>query len=368
MPVITAPHEFNEAELFVDLEPVFGRSLFLKCEGFNFAGSIKIKAATQMVANAERDGVLKSNSILIESSSGNLGVALSMLAASKGYRFVCVTDARCNPSSMRLMQALGAEVKVIEEPDPEGGFLKARIDYVRSCTEVDDRYVWLNQYSNPGNWQAHYGTTAPSIASSFPELDVLFVGAGTTGTLMGCARYFKGWHRPVKVVAIDAVGSSTFGTAPGRRMIPGLGTSVRPDMLDESYIDDVVHVEEEDTIRACHQLARAGYVFGGSTGTVVSGALSWLARHPEARPTAVTIAPDLGERYLDTVYESRWIHDCYGEDVATGVASAAQSPIERAESRGSVLGPLPQKPEPTPALGSLDTFDPDRTGEVFVDV
>ncbi len=366
MPVITAPHQFNEAELFVDLEPVFGRSLFLKCEGFNFAGSIKIKAATEMVAAAERDGLLKPNSILIESSSGNLGVALSMIAASKGYRFVCVTDARCNPSAMRLMKALGAEVKVMEEPHPEGGFLKARIDYVESCVVLDERYVWLNQYANPGNWRAHYRTTAPSIASSFPELDVLFVGAGTTGTLMGCARFFKEWHRPVRVVAIDAVGSTTFGTAAGRRMIPGLGTSVRPEMLDESYIDDVVHVEESDTIRACHRLARAGYIFGGSTGTVVSGAMAWLERHPGYNPTAVTIAPDLGERYLDTVYETGWIHDCYGEDVATGVAKASPSPIEQAQSRGSVLGPLPTRPEPNPIWDPVG--DADRTGEVFVDV
>ena len=166
MPVIAAPHEFNEAELFVDLESIFGHQLFLKCEGFNFAGSIKLKAATEMVEAAERDGVLSPRSILIESSSGNLGVALSMLAASKGYRFVCVTDARCNPSSLRLMEALGAEVHMIEKPADPGGFLGARIDYVRARTEADSRYVWLNQYANPGNWRAHFGTTAPSIASS----------------------------------------------------------------------------------------------------------------------------------------------------------------------------------------------------------
>ena len=93
---------------------------------------------------------------------------------------------------------------------------------------------------------------------------------------MGCARYFREWHRPVRVVAVETVGSVTFGGPPGRRMIPGLGTSVRPPMLDESYVDEVVRVEEADTIRACHRLAGTGFLFGGSTGTVVSGALSWL--------------------------------------------------------------------------------------------
>jgi N-(2-amino-2-carboxyethyl)-L-glutamate synthase len=324
VPVISVPHHFNEDELYVDLRSIFERSLFLKCEGFNFAGSIKLKAAKEMVDAAERDGVLKPGSILVESSSGNLGVALSMLAASKGYQFLCVTDSRCNLSTRRLMEALGSHVHIIAEPDPVGGFLGARIDFVRALCATDDRYVWLNQYSNPGNWMAHYLTTAPAIARQFPDLDVLFVGAGTTGTLMGCARYFSEWHRQVRVVAVDSVGSVTFGGPPGRRMIPGLGTSIRPPLLDESYLDDVVRVEEADTIRACHRMARSGFLFGGSTGTVVSGAMEWLARHDDDRDlTAVAIAPDLGERYLDTVYQTNWIEGLYGTDVLSSVESDA---------------------------------------------
>jgi cysteine synthase A len=326
MPVISVPHHFNEDELYVDLRSIFERSLFLKCEGFNFAGSIKLKAAKEMVDAAERDGVLKPGSILVESSSGNLGVALSMLAASKGYQFLCVTDSRCNLSTRRLMEALGTHVHVIAEPDPVGGFLGARIDFVRALCATDDRYVWLNQYTNPGNWMAHYLTTAPAIARQFPDLDVLFVGAGTTGTLMGCARYFSEWHRQVRVVAVDSVGSVTFGGAPGRRMIPGLGTSIRPPLLDETYLDDVVLVEEADTIRACHRMARSGFLFGGSTGTVVSGAMEWLDRHDDDRDlTAVAIAPDLGERYLDTVYQTNWIEGLYGTDLLSSVEPDAVS-------------------------------------------
>jgi cysteine synthase A len=311
--VISVPQDFNVEGLYVDLRSVFGHSLFLKCEGFNFAGSIKLKAATEMVEAAERDGVLLPGSVLVESSSGNLGVALAMIAASKGYRFVCVTDSRCNLSTRRLMEALGGQVHIVVEPAVVGGLLGARMDYVRALCASDDRYVWLNQYTNPNSWKAHYRTTAPAIAGEFPGLDVLFVGAGTTGTLMGCARY-----RPVRVVAVDAVGSVTFGGAPGRRMIPGLGTSVRPDLLDESYVDEVVCVEEADTIRACHRLARSGFLFGGSTGTVVSGAVDWLAQHDARELTAVAIAPDLGERYLDTLYQSNWVQGLYGDDVLRG--------------------------------------------------
>jgi 2,3-diaminopropionate biosynthesis protein SbnA len=326
VPIISTPQGFNEEELYVDLEPTFGHSVFLKCEGFNFAGSIKLKAASEMIEAAERDGILTPGSVLIESSSGNLGVALSMIAASKGYGFLCVTDSRCNLSTRRLMQAFGSRVHIITEPDPIGGLLGARINYVRSLCASDDRYVWLNQYANPQNWKAHYRSTAPAIARQFPQLDVLFVGAGTCGTLMGCARYFREWHRRIRVVAVETVGSVTFGGPPGRRMIPGLGTSVRPPMLDESYVDEVVRVEEADTIRACHRLAATGFLFGGSTGTVVSGAMGWLTQHGSHDLTAVAIAPDFGERYLDTVYQANWVMDLYGEDVLSSDELTTASP------------------------------------------
>jgi N-(2-amino-2-carboxyethyl)-L-glutamate synthase len=241
-----------------------------------------------------------------------------MIAASKGYGFLCVTDVRCNPASRRLMEALGAKVHVITAAasNSPGGLLGARIDYVREMCASDDRYVWLNQYVNPGNWKSHYRRTGPAIARAFPQLDVLFVGAGTTGTLMGCARYFREWHRPVRIVAVDAAGSVTFGDKPRRRMIPGLGTAVRPAQLDESYVDEVVHVEEPATIRTCHRMAKHGFLFGGSTGTVVRGAIDWLARNDGLDLTAVAIAPDFGERYLDTIYDADWLQEHFGPDVS----------------------------------------------------
>ena len=238
-----------------------------------------------------------------------------MIAGSKGYRFLCVTDSRCNLPTRLLVEALGSQVHVITEPDAKSGFLGARLNYLRELCASDDRYVWLDQYTNPGNWMAHYRTTAPAIARQFPQLDVLFVGAGTTGTLMGCARYFHERHPHVRVVAVDPVGSVSFGAPAGRRMIPGMGMAVRPPLLDESYVDDVIHVEEPDTVRACHRLARSGFLFGGSTGTVVSGATAWLSLHDTREYTAVAIAPDLGERYLDTIYQSNWLVDLYGEAV-----------------------------------------------------
>ncbi|MFE0171842.1 2,3-diaminopropionate biosynthesis protein SbnA [Streptomyces sp. NPDC059002] len=314
MPVIRAPEDFHVEDLYVDLRPAFDVSLYLKCEGFNFAGSIKLKAAASMIAEAEACGDLTAGSVIVESSSGNLGVALSMIAADKGYRFLCVTDTRCNYVTRQLMEAMGAQVHVVTEPHPTSGFLGARLDLVRELCAADDRYVWLNQHANPYNWMAHYRTTAPSIAKAFPELDVLFVGAGTTGTLMGCARYVKDENLPVTVVAVDSVGSVTFGGPPGPRMIPGLGAGVRPQILDESYVDDVVHVPEVEAVRGAHRMAARGFLFGGSTGTVVSGAVDWLSRHRAGEAvTAVAISPDLGERYLDSLYKPGWAADVYGD-------------------------------------------------------
>ncbi|HEX3782012.1 MAG TPA: 2,3-diaminopropionate biosynthesis protein SbnA [Pseudonocardiaceae bacterium] len=313
MPVISYPEEFHAEDLYVDLRSTLGTPLLLKCEGFNFAGSIKLKAAVRMVDGAERAGRLTRDSVLIESSSGNLGVALSMIAASRGYGFVCVTDARCNLAARRLIETFGGQVHMITEPDRDGGLLGARIAYVRRRCEADPNYVWLNQYANPNNWLAHQASTAPAIARRFPNLDVLFVGAGTTGTLMGCARYFREHAPQVTVVAVDSEGSVTFGGPARPRMIPGLGTSVRPALLDESYVDDVVHVAEADAINTCRRLATRGFVFGGSTGTVIAGATGWLSAHRADREvTAVAISPDLGERYLDSVYQQGWVEEIYG--------------------------------------------------------
>ncbi len=330
MKIISAPESFNQDRLFIDLRPVVGHQLYLKVEGMNFAGSVKLKAALEMVLGAEADGTLKSDSVLIESSSGNLGVALAMIAASRGYEFVCVTDNRCNLATRQLIEALGARVHVVTEPTPDRGLLGARQDYVRDQL-ADPRFVQLNQYANPNAWRAHYKTTGPSIIEEFAGVDVVFVGAGTCGTLMGVARYFVENHPHVKVVAVDAVGSVTFGTPAARRMIPGLGTGVRPAHVDEAYLSDIMHIEEPDTVRACHKLAAGGYLFGGSTGTVVSGACSWLEKHdPGGELTAVCLAPDMGERYLDTIYHHNWVESAYGPGLFDQATPAAPEVTEAA--------------------------------------
>lgn len=312
--IISNPWEFTLRDLYIDLRPIAERRVFLKCEGFNFAGSIKLKAAVQLISNKERTGAVQPGSTIVESSSGNMGVALSTVAAARGYHFLCVTDSRCTQAARRQMSALGATLHVIDDLGEHDSYLAARLAHVRALCEAEPDYVWLNQYDNPDNWAAHYETTAQEIAKDFVDLDVLFVGAGTTGTLMGCARYFKENHPSVVIVAVDTVGSRTFGQPSGPRLIPGLGTTIRPGILDASYVDHVVYVTEPDTVRMCRRLARNGFLLGGSTGTVVHGALAWLADAglPEDA-TAVAISPDLGNPYLDTIYDDGWTRASYGQ-------------------------------------------------------
>ena len=308
MTVVSSPDEIVESDLYVDLEPFVGRDLYLKCEGFNFGGSIKLRTAAAMVNAAERDGALTPDSILVESSSGNLGIALSVIAARRRLKFVCVTDRRCNPTALSMMRALGADVVVVDIPSKTGGLLGARKDHVKELCRSDRRFVWLNQYENPANWTAHYEGTAVEIAKDFPDLDVLFVGTGTWGTLMGCIRYFQENMGGARVVAVDSQGSVNLGGESGPRLIPGLGASIPAPAVDLDSIDDTVHVTERDTIRTCRALSSRGFLFGGSTGTVVSGAMEWLGVNDPSRALkSLAIAPDLGERYIDTIYNDQWV-------------------------------------------------------------
>ncbi|MCG8914460.1 2,3-diaminopropionate biosynthesis protein SbnA [Actinokineospora sp. PR83] len=313
--IVSSPCEFTLGDLYVDLTDLVPSALFLKCEGFNFAGSIKLKAAEAMVSDKERSGELRPGGALVESSSGNMGVALAVVAAARGYRFTCVTDDRSTRAARAQISALGAALHVVSDPGRHGSHLAARLALVRELCAADPDLVWLNQYTNPGNWGAHYHSTAEEIAKDFADLDVLFVGAGTTGTLMGCARWFRRNRPSVAVVAVDTAGSTTFGGPPGPRHVPGLGTSVRPAILDESYVDDVVLVAEVDGVRACRELARRGYLLGGSSGTVLHGARTWLEQAGAGAGTmAVAISPDLGHAYAETVYDDGWVAARLGRD------------------------------------------------------
>ncbi len=308
----TVSNIVNESN-YVQLNGFFLKNFFLKLESMNPAGSIKMKTAIGLIDDKEKQGVINKNSVIIESSSGNLGIALSMVAAERGYRFVCVADINTSKHSIKLMEALGTSVVVIDKVDENGGFLGSRIAYIKKILEQDKRYIWLNQYSNSENPETHARTTAPSIAGAFEKIDFIFVGAGTTGTLMGIVKFFKEHSPKTKIIAIDSVGSITFGNKPSKRYIPGLGTSRRPEIYNPNGIHAFEMIDEHETIAMCRYLARSnGLLVGGSTGTVLCGVKRWINCIPPSA-TVVAISPDMGERYLDTIYNDQWVTERFGE-------------------------------------------------------
>ncbi|MDT9002104.1 2,3-diaminopropionate biosynthesis protein SbnA [Paucibacter sp. APW11] len=297
---------------FVKLRGLGLSQLHLKIEALNPSGSIKMKTALGLIGDLEARGCIGPQTILIESSSGSLGVALSIICAERGYRFSCVVDPNTSPQNIKMMKALGAEVTVVDQRDENGGFLATRIAHIGRVVAADPRYIWLNQYANPENPRAHARTTAASILKSFEQVDYLFVGAGTTGTLMGCLQRFSEDSPHTRVIAVDSIGSVTFGTPAGKRFIPGLGTSRRPEIFNPAGLHALELVAEADAIAMCRYLARSnGILAGGSTGTVLAAVYRWRDRMPEDA-CVVAISPDLGERYLDSVYDDAWVRERFG--------------------------------------------------------
>lgn len=290
---------------FITIRGLVDAPVHVKCEALNVAGSIKIKPALEMIESFERSGRLTRGTALIESSSGNLGIALSMITAAKGYPFTCVTDPNATSESIAMMKSFGAQVIIVKEKDAQGGYLGTRIALIEELCRSNSALIWVNQYANPGNWRAHYHTTGPEILQQFPLVDYLFVGVGTGGTFMGCARYLREHSPRTRVVAVDVEGSVTFGAAPGPRRIPGLGTSRRPEIIDETFASDVVYVSERETVQMCRRLVAHGILAGGSTGTALAGILKSATRLKQS-DVVVTIMPDLGAKYIDTIYNDAW--------------------------------------------------------------
>ncbi|WP_237165217.1 2,3-diaminopropionate biosynthesis protein SbnA [Pandoraea vervacti] len=323
--------------VFAAIDNLCPATVHLKLEGLNAAGSIKLKTALQLIDDLEATRRVHADTQIVESSSGNLGVALAMVCANRGYRFVCVTDPNTSRQAVKAMQAVGARVVRVERRDAQGGYLGTRIAWIREQVARDPRWLWINQYANQENWRAHFRWTAPEIFSAYPDVDHLFVGAGTTGTLLGCLHYVRAHRLPTRVVAVDAVGSVTFGGPPGPRRIPGLGTSCRPplcDLPDVELPDAIVHVPEDDTLRMCHTLAKRGLVVGGSTGSVLS-AVQRSALDIAASDTVVAIAPDMGDKYLDTIYDAQWTANAF-PDRRDGASGACSKPASTAVTSSSI--------------------------------
>jgi N-(2-amino-2-carboxyethyl)-L-glutamate synthase len=279
-----------------------------KLELMNPGGSMKDRSARHIVGSGVADGSIPLGSRLVESSSGNFGVAVAMAARLHGLAFTCVVDPHASPANVTIMRGLGADVETVDEPDGAGGYLHTRLARVHEILATTPDTVWINQYANDRNWLAHYHGAGAEIADALIVPPTHLVGAvSTCGSLLGCARRLREAGEPLEVVAADAVGSVIFGGPGGRRELPGLGSSRVPELHSPAEVDRVEAVDDATAAEACRELLATEAIFaGGSTGAVVT-AVRRLVEDVAPPARIVAIFPDRGDRYLDRVWYDAWL-------------------------------------------------------------
>jgi N-(2-amino-2-carboxyethyl)-L-glutamate synthase len=282
-----------------------------KLEFMNPGGSMKDRPARYFIEQGLREGLIRPDTHLIESTSGNLGIALAMLARFYNLSFTCVVDPKISKTNLRIIESLGANVVMVTEPDDQGGYLKTRIRKVKELLETIPNSFWINQYANENNWKAHYYGTGEEIVqqllSNGEEADILVAPVSTTGCIMGTGRRLREKFPHVKVIAVDAVGSVIFGAPPAPRELPGIGSSRVPELLHRDEVDDVIYVNDYESAMGCRELLQKEGIFaGGSSGSVIA-AIKKIIPSLNSYSRIVTIFPDRGDRYIDLVYNNEWL-------------------------------------------------------------
>jgi cysteine synthase B len=266
--------------------------IFAKLEGNNPGGSVKDRPALYMINKAEQSGQLTKDKTILEPTSGNMGIALAMLGASKGYR-VRLTLPECVSTERRhILEAYGAEVILTPARESTDGAIRMAHKILK---DNPDKYFMPNQFANKNNPLAHYETTAPEIFTQTKgRIDAFVTGMGTTGTLMGVSRYLKEKSKDIKIIGIEP--------PPGHAIqgLKNMTESIVPDIYDRSQLDDIITINDEESFEMARRLASEEGIFAGiSSGAAVAGALRVAGGMKSG--TVVTIIPDRGDRYLSTM-------------------------------------------------------------------
>lgn len=291
-------------------------NVYAKVEASNPGGSLKDRPAHNIIKKAFSHGLITANSTIIESSSGNMGIGLAQVCAYYKLRFICVIDAKTTQQNVAILRAFGAEVDLVSRPDPETGeFLGVRIARVRELMQQIPDSFWPNQYSNRANAEAHFETMEEITGALNGKVDYLFCAVSTCGTMSGCGTYIRDHKLHTKLWAVDAVGSVLFGGLRAKRLIPGHGASLIPDLYEPKLKDGHIHVTDLDCVRGCRRLVKEEAILaGGSSGGIVSAFDKIRAQIPE-ESNCVLILPDRGERYLDTIYSDDWVRRHFGDSM-----------------------------------------------------
>jgi cysteine synthase A len=288
--------------------------LFGKLESFNPGGSMKDRPAMNIITQAIESGAIQRDTVVVESSSGNMGIGLSQACAYYGLRFICVVDPKITEQNSRLLKIYGTEVDLVTQVDPQTGeYLQARLNRVKALLLAHKNCFWPNQYANLQNAKSHYQTMEEIVTALDGKVDYLLCATSTFGTLRGCAEYARMNNLKTKIFAVDAVGSVIFGGPKGPRLIPGHGAGVRPELFRSDLADRWTLVTDLDCVVGCRRLAREeAIIAGGSSGGVIS-ALNQMRSSIPSGVNCVVLLADRGERYLDTIYSDTWVRKNFGE-------------------------------------------------------
>lgn len=273
--------------------------ILVKLEYFNPAGSIKDRVALQMIEDAEAEGRISEGAVIIEPTSGNTGIGLAAIAASRGYRAVFVMPETMSIERRKLLLGYGAEIVLTEGAKGMNGAIERANELEK---ELDNALV-LGQFVNPSNPKAHYLTTGPEIwADTEGNVDIFVAGVGTGGTISGTGKYLKEQNQNLKVVAVEPFRSAVLsGEKPGSHGLQGIGAGFIPEVLDTEIYDDISRVTEEDAYETVKLLAKTeGLLVGITSGAALFTAIKEAEKAENAGKTIVAILPDTGERYLST--------------------------------------------------------------------
>lgn len=283
--------------------------LYVKLEGFNPGGSSKDRVAKRVIEYAEKHGKLKPGGTIVESSSGNLAIGLSIVAQMKGYKMICVVDPKISKVNLNIIKAFGAQIHMVDEADEYGNYLKTRLATAQNLAKSIKGAYWPNQYNNPENPEAYIRSLVREIYEDFGDaLDWIVCPVGTAGLITGVAKEMKILNPAVKIMAVDAVGSVIFGGAPGTRRLLGIGNAIVPGNLNTSLYDDLSYVNDVDGFFITRQLAlKEGLLVGGSSGATVCAALRLLEKLPKDKKV-LAVLPDRGDRYYSTIFSDDWLN------------------------------------------------------------